>query len=222
MTADRGTTIERLSRSALDLFEEYGYADTDVDQIAERAETSRRTFFRHFDSKDDAILRSHREGLSTFRAHLPGAASSDAAVALRAVLASGERVLAGVWADPGSARRRYALVFDTPALRERMAATDLAYLGVVEEQMTPSLGPVRAAMVAAAGLAVVNAALRQLAGGASIDDCIGVVTHGSADLRAAVSAWLDDPGDSTVIVISSRASTRDIRAALAPLTNGSR
>jgi AcrR family transcriptional regulator len=45
-----------LARSALRLFEERGYAETTVDDIAAAANVSRRTFFRYFGGKDEVII----------------------------------------------------------------------------------------------------------------------------------------------------------------------
>jgi len=42
---------ERLVVAAVDLFNEQGYDATTVTQIAERAEVTRSTFFRHFPDK---------------------------------------------------------------------------------------------------------------------------------------------------------------------------
>src|SRR5246127_2001583 len=41
--------------SAIDLFFEKGFDETTVDEIAARAGTSRRSFFRHFESKSDLM-----------------------------------------------------------------------------------------------------------------------------------------------------------------------
>lgn len=46
---------ERLVAAALDLFNEHGYDDTTVTQIAERAGLTKSTFFRHFPDKRDAL-----------------------------------------------------------------------------------------------------------------------------------------------------------------------
>jgi AcrR family transcriptional regulator len=52
----RRTTRETLIAAALDLFEENGFAATTIDEITERADVARRTFFRYFASKDAVLL----------------------------------------------------------------------------------------------------------------------------------------------------------------------
>ena len=53
-TADR--TRQALAEAAIELFAAQGYGATTVEQIANRAAVSPRTFFRHFDSKEDVLL----------------------------------------------------------------------------------------------------------------------------------------------------------------------
>lgn len=47
---------ERLYRSALELFAENGYDRTTIDQIAERADVARGTFFNYFQRKEDIVI----------------------------------------------------------------------------------------------------------------------------------------------------------------------
>ena len=49
-------TRKNLARSAIRLFEERGYANTTVEEIAAAANVSRRTFFRYFKSKDEVVI----------------------------------------------------------------------------------------------------------------------------------------------------------------------
>lgn len=52
----RRETLERITDAAMRLFIERGYAQTRVEDIAEAAGISRRTFFHYFESKDDILL----------------------------------------------------------------------------------------------------------------------------------------------------------------------
>ncbi|CAM5226813.1 TetR family transcriptional regulator OS=Streptomyces tendae OX=1932 GN=GUR47_10590 PE=4 SV=1 [Streptomyces tendae] len=59
-------TRDLLLRSALELFTQRGYEETTVDDIAEAAEVSQRTFFRYFASKEDAAFFVSRLAESRF------------------------------------------------------------------------------------------------------------------------------------------------------------
>ncbi|MEX1037844.1 MAG: TetR/AcrR family transcriptional regulator [Acidimicrobiia bacterium] len=50
------TTPERLQQVALDLFEERGYDNVTVEQIATGAGVSHMTFFRHFPTKESVVV----------------------------------------------------------------------------------------------------------------------------------------------------------------------
>ncbi len=49
-------TRKDLARAALRLFEERGYANTTIDDIAAAANVSRRTYFRYFKTKDEVLI----------------------------------------------------------------------------------------------------------------------------------------------------------------------
>ncbi len=52
----KAITKAAIQQCALQLFRERGYGATTVEQIAEAAEVSRRTFFRYFPTKEDVVL----------------------------------------------------------------------------------------------------------------------------------------------------------------------
>ncbi|MFH8972452.1 TetR family transcriptional regulator [Streptomyces sp. NPDC017890] len=75
-------TRDALLRSALELFTERGYERTTVDDIAEAADVSQRTFFRYFASKEEAAFFVSRLAEAHFvdavRRRPPGEAPLDA------------------------------------------------------------------------------------------------------------------------------------------------
>ncbi|WP_399884545.1 TetR family transcriptional regulator [Streptomyces sp. BBFR51] len=113
-------TRDLLLRSALELFTERGYEETTVDDIAEAAAVSQRTFFRYFASKEDAAFFVSRLAESRFveavRARPPEEAPLDA---LRLALVEN-------WSTIGEAvgqlvplelhMRFYRVIESTPAL----------------------------------------------------------------------------------------------------------
>ena len=52
----KATTKSTIQQCALQLFSAHGYDATTVEQIAETAGVSRRTFFRYFQTKEDVVL----------------------------------------------------------------------------------------------------------------------------------------------------------------------
>ena len=59
MAMSKPTAGDRLAQAAFDLFNERGYEQTTVDDIAERAGLGRATFFRHYRAKEDVIFPDH-------------------------------------------------------------------------------------------------------------------------------------------------------------------
>ena len=65
--------------AAIDLFAEKGFGETTVDEIVDAAGTSRRTFFRHFESKRDLMaqpVNSYGASLMNAIKSCPGAPSA--------------------------------------------------------------------------------------------------------------------------------------------------
>jgi AcrR family transcriptional regulator len=63
-------TRQDLLRAAVELFDEKGYENTTVDDIVDRAEYSRSTFFRYFGSKEDVVIGKNLELLDEFEQYL--------------------------------------------------------------------------------------------------------------------------------------------------------
>ena len=73
--------------AALELFAEHGYEATTVDQIADRAEVSKATFFRYFATKGEVIFTSEGYRLEPLADAIVGrpAAENDLVAAARAI-----------------------------------------------------------------------------------------------------------------------------------------
>src|SRR3954468_9386571 len=110
----------RLADAAFALFDERGYDQTTVDDIAERAGAGRTTFFRHYGSKEAVIFPDHDRLLERFRARLATSSHSTALVAVSDAV----RLVLMHYIDEGDlARRRYALTSKVAALRDREIAS---------------------------------------------------------------------------------------------------
>lgn len=90
-TRRRLDTHQEIHQAALELFEEQGVRETTVQQIADRAGISHRTFFRYFTSKEQAALPGQRRMLQAIDA-LEVSGTEPAAV-LRDVEAMAEAVM---------------------------------------------------------------------------------------------------------------------------------
>ncbi|HZE05973.1 MAG TPA: helix-turn-helix domain-containing protein [Solirubrobacteraceae bacterium] len=105
----------RLREAALELFEERGFEQTTVAEIAARAGLTERTFFRHFADKREVLFRGSealRDMLVAAIDEAPAAASP-----LEAVTAALDA--AGAAFAREFARRRRAVILANPELLER-------------------------------------------------------------------------------------------------------
>jgi AcrR family transcriptional regulator len=131
--AVRNTVRQQLSAAAITLFQARGYDQTTVDEIAEAAGVARRTFFRHFRSKEDAVFPDHDECLRRVREHLDAA---DPARSPFDVMASAAHLVLAMYAeDRELAVRRYRVTREVEPLREREITTTSRYQRVFAEYL---------------------------------------------------------------------------------------
>jgi AcrR family transcriptional regulator len=110
-------TRREIAEAAGQLFIERGYGATTVQDIAEAADVSPRTFFRYFPCKEDVITVIASTTMDDVLDHLAG---HDSGESLGSVLrATFTAVLLPVVDDPGAARSFQTMLRDTPALRGR-------------------------------------------------------------------------------------------------------
>lgn len=162
-----------LVAAAVGLFREQGYDDTTVDDIAAAAGVGRRTFFRYFRSKEDAISPDHETALSRIAEVFETAHPDEPASSL--VLRAGETVFDLYTDDPPLSVARFRLTHEVPALRDRESASVDHYRRLFTRYLRRRFAPdadgdLRAAVTGAAVVAAHNLALRAwLADGAPAD-----------------------------------------------------
>jgi AcrR family transcriptional regulator len=166
------TARPRLTEAALALFDERGYEQTTVDDIAERAGVGRTTFFRHYRSKEDVIFPDHDQLLQLIRDRLSATSHS---TALAAVSDAVRLVLLHYLDEGDLARRRYALTSKVPALRDREIASVARYQRLFREFISDWMGDstesasLRAELMAASVVSAHNHVLRRWLRGESPD-----------------------------------------------------
>lgn len=210
------TTRARLVAAAFDLFEEKGFHETTVEDIAARAGTGRTTFFRHFPAKEDAVFPDHDRLLGQVDARLSTATASTRDVALRE---AARIVLDHYLGEGDSARARYRLTRTVPALRDRESAVVQRYLHLFRSHIRGWLagqpgGDLRAELLAAAVIAAHNHVLRLWLRGEIADPAEEIESALSSALSAA-----SGPAETTTVVIRTSGDdveqvVRAVRAAL--------
>jgi AcrR family transcriptional regulator len=154
---------DRLALAAVELFRTQGYVETTIDDIAARAGVGRRTFFRYYRTKDEAIFPDHdrlllkvRERLLMFPEESGVQATTQAVkIVMREYVDNREVSLL-----------RYRLVNQVPALREREVVSVARYQRAFRERLAegpdvPAHTRLRAEVIAASVAAAHNQVLRR-------------------------------------------------------------
>lgn len=123
--AQRQQMRQDLAQAAMELFATQGYEETTVDQIAAAAGVARRTFFRYFRSKEEAIFPDHDDTLVRVADLLASAEPEEHP--LDVVCRGIKEVLHMYAATPAVSVARYQLIRQVPALREREIAVVARY-----------------------------------------------------------------------------------------------
>jgi AcrR family transcriptional regulator len=153
MTAPAGGLRERkklatrrtLRRVALDLVAERGFSHVTVEDIAEAADVSPRTFFNYFPSKEAALFGADPDRIAALREGVVRAAPGGTALdALRAVMADDARAVAdelsALGGDPADWLRRIKQARTDPHLRAAHAAQMAMLERAIAEGLAERLG----------------------------------------------------------------------------------
>ncbi|WP_308166451.1 TetR family transcriptional regulator [Nocardia albiluteola] len=163
---------------ALRLFADKGYEATTVDEIAEAAGISRRTFFRQFRAKEDVVFADHEAQLAQARADLDAAQGDPWDAVCEAIVGIFERFTR----TRELAARRYRVVRQVPALRDREIVTVFRYERLFTDYLREALPQENDLVLiqfSASVTATHNYLLRRMVRGRA--------EAGTADLRAALA-----------------------------------
>jgi len=162
-------TRRALRRVALDLVSQRGFAQVTVEDIAEAADVSPRTFFNYFPSKEAVLFGTGPDRLEAVRAGIRDAAPGESALAALGIVLAAEarsraEELTELGGDAAGWLRRMKSAQGDPHLRAAQAAHMAMGERLVAEALAERLGtdPDRdpyPGLLAAAGIAVLRTTL---------------------------------------------------------------
>ncbi|RAJ82382.1 TetR family transcriptional regulator [Streptomyces sp. PsTaAH-137] len=203
---------EVLAEAAFQLYLERGFERTTVDDIVARAGVGRRSFFRYFPSKEDAVFPDHESCLADMTAFLDGAGDDSDAVE---VVCDGARIVLRMYAaNPEFSVQRYRLTREVPGLRTYELSVVRRYertlAGYLRRRWSDAAdGALRAEVVAASVVAAHNNGLRSWlrSGGegdaeAAVDQALGLVRRMWGEAGQAPGAA--EPDDEVVVMVASK------------------
>ncbi|PRY30691.1 TetR family transcriptional regulator [Pseudosporangium ferrugineum] len=121
------------------LFLKEGYANVTVEAVAEASSLSRRSVFRHFESKDELVFPDHTERIGLVeRCLLEAAPGTDP---VDAVIAATEAALRDFLSRPELVLRRYKLTRVVPELRKREVIEHERYVALTRSYLRDHLPP---------------------------------------------------------------------------------
>ncbi|PLW74706.1 TetR family transcriptional regulator [Streptomyces sp. SCUT-3] len=193
-SAQRHRVRRDLAAAAMELFGTQGYEETTVDEIAAKAGVARRTFFRHFRSKEEAIFPDHDDTLVRVSQVLESADPEEHP--LDTVCRGIKEVLRMYAESPAVSVERYRLTRKVPTLREREIASVARYerlftsylLGHFDEAAHRDADdddPLLAYVAASAVVAAHNHVLRRWLRAGGTGDVEAQLDHAFGVIRAA-------------------------------------
>lgn len=176
-------TRSEIAAASLRLFARRGFEAVTVDEIAAAAGVSRRTFFRYFETKEDALLVDDATRLDQLREALQERPADEAPFdSVRGAILA----LAGCYDTASAAfRLRAEVVVTTPAVHARALEHQAAWEATLREFAAARLGQPESAL----GPHLLAAT------------CL-------ASLRAALMTWLRAEGDADLMALATEALDR--------------
>ncbi|MGJ7906509.1 TetR family transcriptional regulator [Actinopolyspora sp. H202] len=208
-----------LAVAALDLFAAKGYESTTVEDIVAAVGVGRRTFFRHFRSKEEVVFPDHEERLAGVVRELEQAGDSEPP--MKVVCRTAETVLDMYLADPEVSLKRFELTRQVPSLRDREIVSIDGYQRVFARYLRRRFSELpdaelRAAVTAATVVATHNHVLRRwLKSGGALDAraALREALHGvtADDTRVSSSESTADTDEVVVGVVRTSTSVHAVR-----------
>jgi AcrR family transcriptional regulator len=147
----------RLRDAALELFAQDGFDQVTVEQIAEAAGVTERTFFRHFSTKEDVIFANGEQIIAELADAVRG--ESNPATPARLLLVALTRLANSFEPDRSALRIRAEIIRSVPALREReLLKQHHISTAIVDELVSRSISKERAMTLAGVGMVVFQVA----------------------------------------------------------------
>ncbi len=187
--------------AAIGLSLDHGFDATTVDEIAKAAGVARRTFFRHFRTKEDAVLPDHDACLERVTGFLRDASPLRSPLL---VIADAAEIVLDMYAlEADTSVKRYELTRRVPALREwETAATSRYQRAFVSylDSRRPDGGEtlrLRHEVASAAVVAAHNHILRRWLRAGGQGDVRARFTAAITEVTRALGPWLEggDPAD---------------------------
>jgi AcrR family transcriptional regulator len=153
----------RISTAALRLFGAQGFDATTVDEIADQAGISPRTFFRYFETKDTVVTGPYLEGFTRWEHAIADAVAGQPLIDV--LRHASQKVLDLYASEPDYWDGHYALITQDPALRRRMtdiqAQLQVRAAAVLATRLGKAPDDLGTRIVAAAAMTAVGEAVRQ-------------------------------------------------------------
>lgn len=187
----KAQTREALFHAALELVSEHGFESTTVDQIADRAGVSRRTFFRYFPSKEAVLFALHGPRLKRFQKQIKESRETSALERVKdAFLTLAEDFIA----EKEALLLQQQIILSSTSLLAYEFQLDWEWeeaivSGLVKEGTVPTL---REKATAAALIGVIRAALREWFASEGTLDLVELGTSVFALLEEGVSTSTSD------------------------------
>lgn len=182
----RDAVRSHVTTVALELFEQHGFDNVAIEQIAEAAGISRRTFHRYYAAKEDVIVGDpSRMGRLVTEALRHRPVTEPAWTSLRL---SYTELFAQVGGDPGQGKRMIRLMATTAALRARNLEKHLQWAGalapIIEARLAGDDAHVHAETLVHASLTCLDLALLTWAQSNDDTDIGQALTRVFATLRS--------------------------------------